>query len=362
MFQMIVNYSYRRLPEAIDISGSNLHGFVHQPGAGFLADGASVGSGALSFDAPQCRVRIPDAAVFKRLFALKIEMVVRLRALGQRRNLIEGDNSFAFFIHPDGSLWGTAKGRETPSGTLDFYGASTAVPGGATVPLNRWTTLTYLHDGFSTIQVAIDGKVVATKTDMYSPILPVGALGVHIGNWPKADDFPFLGDIDDVKIWRWDPDAAYTQLFSRTLGNCWGGIFQELGRMATDPHGRRALIALLECLAAQQTALIRMVRSQGASVVERNEHYSRRYRELWTSGTIDGEEMKQLIEEWFNFLGVVIGQERLVEFLRDMAHCFSDHASQISTRAGEELADCDPQFHAYVKTLMDMEPVRRAAQ
>ena len=109
MFQLIPHHPYRRVPQAIDVSGFDIHSSVYQPGTTFSEDGREQGSGSLGFTTPACRIKLRPAGVFKKLTALKIEMVVRLTALGQRRNLIEGDSSFAFFIHPDGSLWGTSK-------------------------------------------------------------------------------------------------------------------------------------------------------------------------------------------------------------------------------------------------------------
>ena len=361
MFQLILHHPYRRVPQAIDISGMNIHGTVHQPGTGFAEDGREPRSGALAFNDPRCRVRVRPAAVFQKLTALKIEMVVRLKAFGQRRNLIEGDSSFAFFIHPDGSLWGTSKGRESPTGPLDFFGTNTEFPGGAKVPLNQWVTLTFIHDGFSTIQLAIDGQVVASRNDLYSPILPVGGYGVHIGNWPAGDSYPFAGEIDDVKLWRWDPDAAQAQFFSREPGRCWKGVFDALTKMGRDEVGRRNLIALLKCLAARQHDLIRAVRSKGAAAVERNEHFSRRYRELWADGALGAEEMLSLVDEWLRWLAQLLGDEELTDHLRGMANCYHEYGRQIDTAPGERLAECDPEFHAYIKALMN-HPIVRSAQ
>jgi len=361
MFQLILHHPYRRTAQAIDISGFDIHGSVHQPGTTFSEDGREEGSGSLGFTTPACRVKLRPAAVFKKLTALKVEMVVRLTALGQRRNLIEGDSSFAFFIHPDGSLWGTSKGRETPGGPLDFYGTNTAFPGGAVVPLNQWVTLTFMHDGFSTIQVAMDGNVVAARTDLYSPILPVGGYGVHIGNWPAGDSYPFVGDIDDVKIWRWDPDAAEAQFFSREPGPCWQGVFDELGKMARDPLGRRMLIQLLKCLAEKQRELIRAVRSMGPEAVQRNEHYTRRYRELWAAGELSQAPTQALVDEWLQWVAQLLGQQKLVDCLKGMAACYNEYGRMLGTRPGELLAQCDPEFHAYIEAMM-ANPIIRSAQ
>jgi hypothetical protein len=293
--------------------------------------------------------------MFAHLHALKIEFVVRLRALGRRRNLIEGDNSFAFFIHPDGTLWGTAKGRRVAGGPLGFFGASTAVPGGATVPIDRWVTLTYVHDGFSTIDLFIDGALVASENSLHSPIQPVGALGVHIGNWPAGNSYPFRGDIDDVKIWRWDPDAAYTQFFARQPGPCWNGIFDELEQKAAEPEGRARLQRAMECMGSAQNELVRLVRSQGRSAIEANEQFSRRYRELWKAGAISGEDMKTLIDEWLGWLRDVVGRERLAEYFNQVAGCYSLIGDKIDPEAAARLEKCDPAFFNYIQMLMDNE-------
>jgi hypothetical protein len=355
MFQLILHHPYTHVPEAIDISGAGNHGVVRRPDVGFTPDGASVGSGALTFDLPTSRVSVPRTPVFQHLQALKIETIVRLRSLGDRRNLVEGEHSFAFFIQPDGTLWGTALGRQTPGGPLDWFGANSAPTGGGIVPLNQWVKLTYIHDGFATIRLYIDGQLVAINSSLHSPIRPVGPRGIHIGNWPPDDAYTFAGDIDDVRIWRWDPDAAYYQFFCRQPAGCWKQIVTDLGRWARGPEGQRRLRSLILCVGTAQTELIRAVRGQGEEAIRANEEFARRYRDLWCKGPIDGDEMKQLLEEWLRWLRFVVGRERLANFLRQMTLCFKHNEFLEKNQAGAGLEKCDPAFVGFIKVLMEMD-------
>jgi hypothetical protein len=108
MFKLILHHTYEVLGEAFDLSGFGNHGF--RTSAPFQPNGMSANSGALSFNSGPSRVRVTDKAVWAELAALKIEVLVFMDNLGQRRNLVEGDSTFAFFIHPDGVLWGTYYG------------------------------------------------------------------------------------------------------------------------------------------------------------------------------------------------------------------------------------------------------------
>lgn len=355
MFQLILHHPYTHLPEAIDISGADNHGTVRRPDVGFTPDGASPGSGALKFDLPTCRVLVPKTAMFDHLHAIKVETIVKVRRLGGRRNLVEGDNSFAFFIHPDGTLWGTALGRQTPGGPLGWFGANSALAANGIVPLDQWVTLTYIHDGFASIRLYIDGQLVGSNSSLASPIRPVGPFGIHIGNWPPKDAYPFDGEIDDVRIWRWDPDAAYYQFFCRKPGAAWKPIFDDLAGWGQGPEGNMRLRELVQCVGKAQTELIRAVRSHGEDAIQANEQFARRYHALWCKGAIDGDEMRQLIDDWLRWLRLVLGRERLAGFLRGMTECFGLAGIRENLKIGADLEKCDPAFAGFIDLLLKMD-------
>ena len=350
MFQLILHHVYAPAPVAIDISGGDNHGTVKH--VGYSRNGIAANSGALDFNLSSSRVSILNRPVFEHLHALKIEATVKLRTYSKRHNIVEGDNSFAFFIHPDGTLWGTALGRIVAGGPLGWFGAQTLpLDGSRIVPLNKWVKLTYLHDGFASIRLYIDDKIVASNYNLQSPVRPVGARGLHIGNWPAGDAYPFDGEIDEVKIWRWEPDAAYYNFFCRKSTTCWQDVFDGLGNWAKDGRNLDRYRGLLLCVGTAQTELIRAVRSKGEAAIAQNEKFSQTYKKLWCSGNIAGKEMKQLMEEWLKWLEELLGREKLVWFLKSMTSCFNRTEMNLKTYVGK----CDRAFEGFIKILMEMD-------
>jgi hypothetical protein len=357
VFRLILHHPYTRLAEAIDVSGAGSHGLARD--VSFAPDGSSLGSGAFRYALPSSRVRVAPRPVFQHLHALKIEMTVRVGALGDRRNLVEGHLSFAFFIHPDGVLRGTALGRQASGGPLVWQGADSASgsPDGATrvVPVGQWVKLTYLHDGFASIRLLMDDELVAAYYGLASPIRPLGSYGLHIGNWPDADAYAFDGEVDDVKIWAWDPDAAYHQFFSRTSGRVWREVFRAIGGLGVDEIGGRRLATLLSCIGSAQNELIRTVRSAGEEAIAENERFSRRYRELWASGEVDGDQMRELLIEWLRWLQALVGRERWTGYVEQLRRCFIASGLNVESADLSAWEESDPQFVQYIRALMELE-------
>ena len=356
MFTPLLHHPYRRVAEAIDVSGADHHGSTRS--VGFLADGQSSGSGALTFNSSSSRAWVRSKPAFGHLHALKIQAVVRVASLGARRNLVEGHNSFAFFIHPDGSLVGTALTRTSPGGPLGWFGAdSVLAPAGApmTVPTNTWVTLTYVHDGFSSIRLYIDGVLASVNNTLQASLRPVGSLGIHVGNWPNADHYTFHGEIDDVRLWKWEPDSAYHHFFCRHTCGCWRRVFAGLGEAAGGPEGRERLRSLLQCLGGLQTEIVRVVRRQDDPTLRHIEKLSRRYRDLWCEGHLDGAEMRHLLEEWLRLLQALLG-ERWPGYLKRMVACIDRHGFLRTPVCAADFAKCDPAFAAFIQALATLLP------
>lgn len=355
MFRPLLHYPYRLVPEALDVSGADLHGITRD--VGFVPDGMTTGSGALRFGAASSRVRVPPHSLFQHLHALKIETTVRLTSLGQRRNLVEGHLSFAFFIRPDGVLQGTARGRQSLGGPLDWYGtdSKSGSPDGVvrTVPVDQWVRLTYLHDGFASLRLFLDDRLVAATSSLGSPIRPVGPRGVHIGNWPDADAYAFQGDIDDTRLWRWEPDAAYHQFFCRPPGRCWRAVSGVLAAHFSGPDGREQLSELLRCVGRIQYELIQAVRGQGEDAVRINEEFALRYRRLWCEGPIDGEDMAALVAEWLRWLREALG-ERVPDTLERLRRCFLATGLDPEVFGQLDWQDCDPAFAGYLRAVIEL--------
>lgn len=353
MFQLLLHHTYRGAAAAIDVSGANLHGVARD--VSFDADGASADQGSLRFAQPTSRVSVADRPVLSHLHALKIEVVVRVGALTQRLNLVEGDNSFAFFINPNGVLSGTALGRLAAGAPLGWYGADTHInsPDGPTrlIPENQWVTLTYLHDGFASIRLWIDGVLAAANHGLHAPIQPVGSRGVHIGNWPAGDRYTFNGDIDDVKMWRWEPDAAYHHFFCRSIPACWKDIFGSIATWADGPDGTERLASALQCLGTGLTEIIREVRSRGEEAISRNDAFSREYRRLWCRGEIGNDEMGQVFAAWMEWIAELIGRERFGELIDQMRRCYLQMELLPTINQPVDIPSCDPEFARFIERI-----------
>jgi hypothetical protein len=222
------------------------------------------------------------------------------------------------------------------------------------VPVGSWVKLTYLHDGFATLRLYINDELAAIRTTFRSPVPPVGPLGVHIGNRSGLDADTFDGEVDDVRISRWDPNAAYYQFFSRTPGKCWQPIFSHVAKGIEEPHGLETLAALMTCVGSLQLDLIRAVRASGEDAIRHNDEFARRYRELWRVGPIDGSDMQALLTDWFGWLQSLIGRPALAQFLQRIVDCVGIDALNEFASGETKLIECDPPFAAYIKSLIDL--------
>jgi hypothetical protein len=326
ILRLILRHPY--MFEAVDVSGQNNHGLARD--VDFIPDGIAPRSGAAVFDKASSRVAVVNRRDFDRISALKIDITLRLRSSGTQRTLLDGDGSFTFFIHPAGFPVGGVLASSAPGATPAWQYADTHLnsPDGTVrmVPIGQWCKLTYLHDGFETLRLYLNDGLAAIKTGFHSPVPPAGPLGVHVGNKAGVDADVFDGEIDEVGVSRWDPDAAYTQFFSRTPGNCWQPIFSQLAKRASGPDGRQAVAAIVNCVGSLQVDLIRAVRSAGDAAIRRNDEYARRYRELWRTKPIDGPDMQALLTDWFGWLQGLLGSARIPQTLHGIANCVGTDA------------------------------------
>lgn len=363
MFKLILHHTYKLAGEAVDISHNGNHGF--RTATSYNHAGRFPDSGTLQFANNLSSVVVPSAPLWQNLRAVKIETWVKLSTLGQRRNLVEGELAFAFFIHPDGVLWGTFLGPAAPNASPTWHGANSDTiysPDGLkhTVPLNVWTKLTYIHDGVSSLRIYIDDTLVGANYDLVSPIPSVTAGGIHIGHWPGGNAYTFRGEIDEVKIWRYDPDAAYKQFFCRSMDSkqlaCWKVIFDNMASILRDKRQRDMLLDLMRCFSKLQEGLVRDIRSKGEKAIKINDEFSRRYQRLWCRGDIAGRGMKKFVQEWVAWISSLLGRDYLMTYRRQTEACWREFgdAKNVFTEFGERLAKCDPQFAMYLDILSEV--------
>ncbi len=355
MLKLILHHTYKFMGEALDLSRHDNHGFRYD--TPYLPDGRSPNTGALDFNGTSSGVRVPLNPTWLELGALQIEVWVRLRSLGRRRNLVEGDSSFAFFIHPDGLLWGTYYDVRSDA----WVGAHTEppfTPGGGriTVPLGVWTKLTYFHDGFSTIRLFMNDTLVAVNNNLRAPIISVGGTGVSIGRWPGDGRYTFDGVIDDVKIWKYDPDLPLEQLFSRKLDpdqrDCWRKVLERLGAYTKD-EPRGDLTEFIRCVAHLMEEMLRRILSQSEETGAWARTLGERYLKLWFENQIAGDDMRALMADWRKFFERTLGGGFTGEWQQWFGTCGQRIEEGVFIKITEGLAECDPAFAGYLKIIYE---------
>ena len=274
-------------------NGSNL-------GAGFAPDGAAPGSGALAFGNGQL-VSVPTSEAWRELGALSVEVVANPRALGfalERRFLVVGDGSFSLAHRFPEGLEGVVMG---PGGgpAAVVTSSSDDAPDGHShmVPDGRWSTLGFTYDGFSRMEVSIDGVVVGRKSVRLS-IQPVGAGGVSIGARPDGGE-ALRGQIDSVRVWRRDPDAVKRQFLCRphdqALADCWTAAFTALGAaFERHPVQMRALARAVQTVMDDH---LQTVAGVGPEALAQLREILDRYTYLWCNGALDTDDMESTFRD-----------------------------------------------------------------
>jgi hypothetical protein len=354
MYQLILHHLYRKGPYAIDVSGAQNDGLV--TAAGYLDHGVGPGSGALLFKSPYARVRVPPGPLWRDPFALKIEVVVRVDALGSRRNLVEGADSFAFFLDEKGRVWGSVNGSQYPGGPRTWQSANSALNGPAgvvkVVPIRKWVRLRLEHDGYASLRVYLDDKLIAANYGLMSGVPSVGAAGVNIGNWTIADQYQLDGAIDEVKIWRFDPEDGLGHFLGRKFDEhnapCWGKYFDRLAVAMRDPQTRPRILALMSCIAGAQREILRQIRAAGEGAIEQNSRLAEEYRKIWRDGEIDGPEMKRWQKDFTRFLFDTIGKGTVDGAIARVMVCFARAEFQSYSPQSCNPAKCDPAFAGYI--------------
>ena len=199
MRQLILHHKYG-MGVAWDVSDHQNHGVVHD---------VSLDAGAMHFGQPSSRIDVPPSPTLSDLRSFRACATFQLQGTTtsvERFNLVENQLSFALYID---------QGYKLTATILDGNGAWSGVSGpshplGLPFTDGRWHRADCGHDGLSTIWLALDGKVIATRSDVPGPVRPVGPAGLTIGHWPEpVDRYAFRGDIGEVWLWRDRPDPPF---------------------------------------------------------------------------------------------------------------------------------------------------------
>jgi hypothetical protein len=297
MLQLICQERFRTLGIPVDIGPFHNHG---TPWDAPPATGTAPGQTAISFPHPASHVAIESTnpKQWNPLAALRIEIVANVNPAAARTlTLIEGDGAFRFSIMEE-ALEASFAGPSGPG----FYVRSdeTYAPDGRFhhVPAHRWATLGVDHNGYSTVRLSIDGKVVG-EANVAAAVPPVLAGGVTIGN-NAARTNPLLGVIDEVRVWRIDPTEMRQEFWcrphTRATARCWEEIFRAVREWgASHPAD---LAALLDMMSAQQWGFVRALFLLPSAEQTEIRAILKESARLWCEGLIDGNEMRDVLDRW----------------------------------------------------------------
>lgn len=286
MFELVLHHNYN-IGEAIDMTDHENDGQV----SGAIA-APGVAKMALEFDGVDDRVDVAASESLAELRAVRVSARVWLDSIGQRRNIAEGYLSFAFFVEANGSLYGTV---------YDGTGWHGPVSPPNTVPLQSWVTLTFVYDGISSSALYVDHQVVAESHAHLGPVLGVQAPhGLAIGAWPNSNYYMFKGRIDDLKIWRYDPESIKRLIFGRPLsGETWDAWGAALSCLLGTEDDR--LIGCLASLSHLVERAIHDIRFENPAVVWAQLEFAKAFIPLFMEDPASPE-MESLIDSHIAFL------------------------------------------------------------
>jgi hypothetical protein len=355
MLKEVLHHTYK-LGLAIDTTGQRNDG--EPVDVNFVSAGRQPGTGAAQFVVPSGRIHVDAKPAWDQPVAVQIDAWVKVvpPAVPRRLNIVEADRSFAFFIHPDHTLWGTFLAPPGPAMTPAWHGANTLenpVAGGpVAVPVYQWTKLTYLHDGFGTIRLYIDGSLAA-QNNIWAAVSAVQPSGIEIGHWVGDDRYTFSGEIDDVRISIYDPNAIVEEFYCRLdakTGACWDAVLAELAQLLENKEAMQQTLAVLACIQEAQRELLRAIVRAGPGTKHELAELRKRWLELWCNSA-DADKVVELMELFLGLFERVLGHRAWCALLAEMVDCVERLPldAQRSRELFQKLAECDPWYAALIR-------------
>lgn len=353
MLKLILDQQFKTKQPAVDLSPFSHHGQVIN--ATFDRDGREAGSGALTFAHANSAVRIAPTAAWQKLSALAIEAWIYVRPTGARRNIVEGDGSFALFIDANdalvGSVYSFVDGAAAPSWNV-VSSIAHGIGGSHSVPTNRWCKVVFHHDGITRARLFVDGQLVASRGDYRSAIVGVASAGVVIGNWTLTNQHAFAGAIDSVRIWKKDHDAVLRHFDQRPISpearDQWHEMLECL-RRSTNVDQKLRLRALATNMDDLLRQLFRAVHAASSEDRAALHQFIATYREQWQVNTLASLEFLDALLGMRDWINRVLGPTWLAaleqlaaamrEFMTDADACFDRG----------RLAQADPQYATFIE-------------
>jgi Concanavalin A-like lectin/glucanases superfamily len=353
MLKLILNYDFDQPVPAVDRSPFANHGQVIQ--AAFAADGRETGSGALHFQQAGSAVRTAWRPVWQKIVALAIEAWIFVLPNGKRRNIIEGDGSFAFFLDPDdtlvGSVFSLVDGAGSPNWNIVSSGTHSPDGMPQRVPLNRWCKVVFHHDGLTRARLFLDDRLIGVRGDYRSGVGAVGLAGVVTGNWTLANQFPFAGAVDSVRVWKRDEAALIRDFTARPISpaarDAWDDVWACL-----DAQRNPDLDGRLRQLGRDWEQLIReLFRAVHAASSDDRQAFRElvdAYRAHWRGNTIDSQAAIDTILALRTWIAKALGPswaQRTDVLVRLVLELWGDGRGCLDR---ERLAKLDPAFAGFI--------------
>jgi len=361
MLKLILHHEYNTGDGvAVDTSDHGNHGV--RTNTLYLAAGHEPYSGSLQFNGVSSRVTIRHNPTIKNLGSLKVEAWINPTSVDKRRNIIEGDDSFAIYLTPSAGPKGndTTRGilhgdfRDTGGNWITLSSEPPYSPGGktSTVPTNSWTKVTYFHDGIASAVLSINDKVVAERYDLKSGVGSVGSRDLIVGSWTLDDRYSFLGSIDEVKLWKYDPDELEKEFFCRfkdvTSLKCLNmGYERWLSKLSSQKIQQYTLY--IKCQNRIVEDIIRTVFGYGRHAKETWETFHKKYLELWCKNKINGPAMQELMQEWAGWLCKLVGPDTIRKWILQLQSCKAEYHIETDPELLKIWKKCDPEFLSYIE-------------
>lgn len=342
-WELILHHSY---------SGSPGAAFDHSPGqashgrgvdldpSDFVRDGQFAGSGAVRARR-RGRISVKPTANWGQLSALSVEIVFRREDPDGSGHLLNADGSFFVGLFSDGQLdLAVTTKWHTPGSFLGLlrHGLRLSDYG---VDQMSWVRAGYVYDGVSTVRAYLNGELVKTWDHRaLAPIRPVTL--ITIGG-EKSGLASFDGLIDDVKIWRPNPNRITHDFLVRILDGGVSDCWREWGRnFRAGLNGLKA--ADVECadslflMVSRSHAAIATCVTHSVATRQAWEHALTEYQRLWALGDVAaiGPVLAGLLET-LRAEGVPLDQVSAIRELFE-SRCFGELLDRIPA------LDCDPEF------------------
>jgi Concanavalin A-like lectin/glucanases superfamily len=347
-WELICDHTYTGIPGVVvDLSptGASYGQTLGLDDTDFLKDGASPGSGAVRFYKPGSVYVPTEKAPWRALGAVRGEVTFR-RQPAATAFLLDGD-TFEFHIRSDALVAWFSSYPVQYAEIVSSFDAVGSQP--YQIPVGQWVTLGFMHDGVRTLELYADGAVIARKTGSYAPIDTPGTSGLNIGN-TRTLDSPLNGEIDTVRIWRFNPRKPMDDFAGRPMDpkttECWVHFLRQMqAAFARHPDCAQQMLVAVQAIIED---LFRQANAKGPETQAQLLGAAQTYTQLWRKGHVGGPQMVKVLAEliaWLRLVGLAPDANPALAAFLDSS-CLSTVMAEITP------PDCDAKVVHLLRSLV----------